>query len=80
MSAKLEKVSELLDRLIKTYTIVYVHCTAGVYRSPQTVIGYYCLYKKMEVNEAILLVEKKHPISKKNRDYLKNVMNMLLNK
>ena len=46
---------------------MYVHCTAGVYRSPQTVIGYYCLYKKMEVNEAILLVEKKHPISKKNR-------------
>lgn len=30
----------LLKQLVETYGTVYVHCTAGIYRSPQLVVLY----------------------------------------
>jgi protein-tyrosine phosphatase len=45
MSVKLRKAAEILQLLIQKYNKVYVHCTAGVFRSPQIVNGYYQFYK-----------------------------------
>lgn len=38
----------ILNRLIESNQKVYVHCTAGVYRSPQVVILFLILTQKLK--------------------------------
>lgn len=46
---------------------MYVHCTAGIGRAPQTVILYLCLYKKYSLDEALDLIKKKRYIANPNK-------------
>ncbi|EGR28804.1 hypothetical protein IMG5_168400 [Ichthyophthirius multifiliis] len=75
MCYKLKNVSRLLNFLVEQYKKVYVHCTAGIFRSSQSIIGYYTFYKKFKFSYAFKLLQKQHPISVVSREYIEMVMN-----
>ena len=54
----------LLRNLIRYGNKVYVHCSAGVYRSPQIVALYLMLVNHITPSEAIEFVKKKHPYAR----------------
>ena len=62
MVSRLKGASDLLNDLLKKGKIVYVHCTAGMYRASSTVILYLVLYENYEINEAIEYCSKYRPI------------------
>ena len=62
MVSRLKGGSDLLNELLKKGKIVYVHCTAGMYRASSTVILYLILYENYEVDEAIKFCAKYRPI------------------
>ena len=62
MVDRLKGGSDLLNELLKRGKIVYVHCTAGMYRASSTVILYLILYENYEIDEAIEFCAKYRPI------------------
>lgn len=56
----------LLRKIISTGEKVYVHCSAGVYRSPQIVTLYLMLMSNLTAAKAIELVKEKHPFARPN--------------
>lgn len=61
------KAVRLLESLIRQGHKVYVHCSAGVYRSPQIVVLYLMLIKKITSEEAVEFVKQKHPFARPNQ-------------
>ena len=57
----------LLRKIIADGERVYVHCSAGVYRSPQIVILYLMLIGNLTAVQAIELVKEKHPFARPNQ-------------
>lgn len=51
----------LLRQLVETYGTVYVHCTAGIYRSPQLVVLYLVQFEELSVEQAISFVKSRRP-------------------
>ena len=62
MVSRLKGAADLLNDLLQKGKIVYVHCTAGMYRASSTVILYLVLYENYEVNEAVDFCSKYRPI------------------
>jgi atypical dual specificity phosphatase len=59
-----QDLGEVIDQLrqfITTDPPVYVHCLAGMERSPTVCIGYLCLYEGMELSEALNFVKQRNP-------------------
>lgn len=52
----------LLDALLKAHARVYVHCTAGMGRSPLTVLGYLAFIEGLPPGDALELIRAKRPI------------------
>jgi predicted protein tyrosine phosphatase len=61
---QLERVVELIHNHIQAQQPIYVHCLAGIERSPTACIAYLCLYQDMELWEAINRVKQAHPNAK----------------
>jgi protein-tyrosine phosphatase len=51
----------LLRQLVETYRTVYVHCTAGIYRSPQLVVLYLVQFEQFSVEQAVSFVKTRRP-------------------
>ena len=51
-----------LSKLITNKHKVYVHCTAGVNRSPLTVLGYMCFVQKMSMFDAFNFLRIQRPV------------------
>ena len=49
-----------LDTLVRAGHTVYVHCNAGINRSPSTVIAYLHWVERQELGEAVWLVTSRH--------------------
>ena len=49
-----------LDALLRAGRTVYVHCNAGINRSPTTVIAYLHWVERQELGEAVWLVTSRH--------------------
>ena len=62
MVRRLKGAADLLNDLLQKGKIVYVHCTAGMYRASSTVILYLVLYENYEVNDAVEFCSKYRPI------------------
>ena len=62
MVSRLKGASDLLNELLKNGKIVYVHCTAGMYRASSTVILYLVLHENFEIDNAIEFCSKYRPI------------------
>jgi atypical dual specificity phosphatase len=52
---------EILHQLLQAHQSVYVHCLAGIERSPLVCIGYLYRYQQIEVWEALNLLKQIHP-------------------
>jgi len=50
---------------------VYVHCSAGIYRSPQMIALYLTLCEQFPVEKAIQMVKENHPYAKPNAKVIK---------
>ena len=58
---KLPACVQALDGLVRAGRTVYVHCNAGVNRSPSTVVAYLHWIRGMPLNEAVAHVLNRHP-------------------
>lgn len=69
LSVAVEIVRENLDKNLPTY----VHCLAGIERSPTVCIAYLCKYGKMELWEAANWLKQVHPTSLPNPSGLRAI-------
>ena len=58
---KIKGAADLLNELIKEGKTVYIHCTAGIGRSPSIVAIYLILYKNYSIRNAMILCKKSRP-------------------
>ena len=58
---KLSVAIDLAHTMIQSAAPLYVHCLAGMERSPTACVGYLCLYEKMQLWEALNLVKINNP-------------------
>ena len=58
---KLPSCVQALDGLLRAGHTVYVHCNAGMNRSPSTVVAYLHWVQGMGFDEAVKYVMKRHP-------------------
>lgn len=56
-----QRAVRLLRELIEDHGTVYVHCTAGIYRSPQLVALYLIQYEHFSTDRAIAFVKSQRP-------------------
>lgn len=61
ISFKLFDVALLIDQAIKTHKKVYIHCSAGLFRSPLSIMAYFHLIKGITINKVIKLMYDRHP-------------------
>lgn len=73
----LEAVIDVLHEQIQQGEAVYVHCLAGVERSPTVCTAYLCRYEKLELWEAVSRVKQAHPPSLPTEDQLRVVRQLL---
>ena len=64
----------MLKRLISQNKKVYVHCSAGMYRSPQIVVLYLVLHENYILEEAMSIVTERHAFARPNI----NIMNGII--
>lgn len=57
---------KLLRQLVETYGSVYVHCTAGIFRSPQLIAIYLILYESYSIENAINHIKLRRPNAQPN--------------
>ena len=73
----LENVVDVLHAEIQQGETVYIHCLAGVERSPTVCTAYLCLYEKLELWEAISRVKQAHPPALPTEDQLRIVRQLI---
>ncbi|MBF2079953.1 MAG: dual specificity protein phosphatase family protein [Synechococcales cyanobacterium T60_A2020_003] len=71
-------VLEVINEQIQQGEAVYVHCLAGVERSPTVCTAYLCLYEKLELWEAVSQVKKVHPYALPTEDQLRVIRYLLV--
>jgi hypothetical protein len=74
---KLKTAIDLAHSFIKTDAPLYVHCLAGMERSPTVCVGYLCLYEKMQVWEALNLVKSNNPRTNITPDQIQVLQSLL---
>ena len=70
----------LRDLLKDENNKVYVHCSAGMYRSPQIIVVYLVLVNGYGLDEAIDMVTEKHPFARPNYNLLSEALNEISRK
>jgi predicted protein tyrosine phosphatase len=68
---------KILRDMIKSGERVYVHCTAGIYRSPQMIALYLTIFDKYSLEEAVHFIKRNHPYAKPNCKVIKNTIGMM---
>jgi len=62
--------ASFLNKMIKKYGRVYVHCTAGIWRAPHVIASYLMFYKGYDIDNATNLIKEKRQSVYLNRDVL----------
>ena len=76
----LEKWTEgvsLLRKLLKKGHVVYVHCSAGVYRSPQIVVLYLIIQYNITPAKAIAFVRSRHRFARPSESLIMRAFSSL---
>lgn len=55
-----------LREMLRESGKVYVHCTAGIYRSPQIIALYLAQFQDYSVEQAVDMVKMNHPLARPN--------------
>ena len=53
---------------------VYIHCSAGIYRSPQMIVLYLTLFKDYTLENALDTVRDHHPFARPNSEVIKETI------
>ena len=72
--SKFHRSTAFINSAIKRKHNILVHCKMGISRSATIVTAYLIKYKKMSVNDALLLVKKKHAPTFPNKGFLKQLI------
>jgi len=75
--SQLAKAVEVVRDAVSVGSPIYVHCLAGVERSPTVCIAYLCKYEKLELWEAVALLKQVHPKSSPGESQLRVVQDYL---
>ena len=67
---------KLMKELIKEEK-VYVHCSAGIYRSPQMIALYLILYEQFSAEKAVQTIKEKHPYAQPNIKIIKQALGLI---
>ncbi|EAS07016.1 dual specificity phosphatase domain protein (macronuclear) [Tetrahymena thermophila SB210] len=71
------EVLDIIEDLYKANHHIYIHCTAGIGRAPQTAILHLVLHRNYKINEASELIFSKRPVSSPNKEAIISVLKML---
>ena len=52
---------QALNQLLSVGHRVYLHCNAGICRAPATVLGYFCHYRSMSIEEGLKYIRSNRP-------------------
>ncbi len=74
---KLKEAIDIAHRFIATDGPLYIHCLAGMERSPTVCVGYLCLHEKMQVWEALNLVKSANPRTNITPDQIQVLQSLL---
>lgn len=75
--SKAEGAVRLLKELLSEGGKVYVHCSAGIYRSTQTIALYLNLFQSYSVEEAVTLIKLRHLYAKPNIKVINDALKMI---
>lgn len=68
---------KIMRDMIKSGERLYVHCTAGIYRSPQMIALYLTIFDKFSLEDAVSFIRRRHPYAKPNCKVVKNTINLM---
>jgi protein-tyrosine phosphatase len=68
---QLAQVVEIVHKSIQHQLPIYVHCLAGMERSPTVCIAYLCRYHNLELWEALNWLKQVHPRSMPNESQIR---------
>jgi hypothetical protein len=63
-----------ITNIIEDEPVAFVHCAAGVSRSPTIVLAYLMKFYNMTLKDALYLVKQKRPIICPNRSFVKQLI------
>ena len=70
----------LLGKILQDkHNKVYVHCSAGMYRSPQIVVLYLALLENYRLADAMKMVKEKHSFARPDPDLVNDAFNLISN-
>lgn len=55
-----------MEHILRNNGKIYVHCSAGMYRSPQIIALYLILVEQYTIESAIETIKERHPFAKPN--------------
>jgi len=67
----------MMNELLKDGGKVYVHCSAGIYRSPQIIALYLSMFQNYSIEEAVSMIKLKHPFAKPNIKIIRETMGIM---
>ncbi|OLP15696.1 hypothetical protein BST81_25030 [Leptolyngbya sp. 'hensonii'] len=68
---------DMIQHSIEHHLPIYVHCLAGIERSPTVCIAYLCRYRNLELWEALNWLKQVHPLSMPTESQLRAVLALL---
>lgn len=54
----------MLSVMVEKYKKVYVHCTAGIFRSPQLIVLFLARFRGFGLHDAVSLVKRRRPYAR----------------
>lgn len=67
----------MMRDLIRDGEKVYVHCTAGIYRSPQMIALYLAHFEDYSIEQAVNKIKMDHPFAKPNCKVVKEAASLI---
>jgi atypical dual specificity phosphatase len=66
----------IMEEVLSSGGNIYVHCSAGIYRSPQMIALYLVAVKKYKLEEALHLLEERHPYAQPSPLVIEQALNL----
>lgn len=75
--SKAEGGVRVMRELLREGERVYVHCSAGIYRSPQMIALYLTLFERYSLEQAVAAVKENHPYAKPNWKVVRDAVGLI---
>lgn len=75
--SKAEGGVRVMRELLREGERVYVHCSAGIYRSPQMIALYLTLFERYSLEQAVAAVKDNHPYAKPNSKVVRDAVGLI---